>query len=153
MKHIIKIQLEFGRALQINGDLSDFIIPNDKVATTEKRPKKDYFIDIRTDRLTYPSWLLLKHSEKDNPELHKEIIKSAKKRKYSKGFYEKVYNYIKKKEITQEVLNFIKYEEKRLLKEIDSLNINNEGRILWKCSILGLTKNKFAKQIKLDFKK
>jgi len=151
MNHIIKIQLEFGRALQINGDLSDFIIPNDKVATTEKRPKKDYFIDIRTDRLTYPSWLLLKYSEKDNPKLHKEIINSAKNRKYEKGFYEKVYAYINEKSIAQEVLSFIKHEEKRLIKEINSLNINNEGSKLWKCSILGLTKNKFAKQIKLDY--
>ena len=151
MKKITEIGWEFGRGIQMNGDISDFIIPNEKIHTTEKRPKKDYFIDIRTDRLTYPSWLLLKYSEKDNPTLHEEVIESATKRKYTEGFYEKVHNYLKEKGIVKKVLEFNKKEKKRLSKEIDSLQINNEGTGLWKASILLLTRNKFIRQIKLDY--
>ncbi len=151
MKKIIKIGFDFGRDLQINGDISDFIIPNEKVHTTEKRPKKDYFIDIRTDRLTYPSWLLLKHAEKDNLELHNEIMESAKNRKYEKGFFEKIYKYLKEKKIVKEVLEFNKDEKKRLFEEINSLEINNEGTNFWKASILLLIKNKFAKALRLDY--
>ncbi len=151
MKKIIHIGWEFGRDLQINGDISDFIIPNEKIHTTEKRPKKDYFIDIRTDRLTYPIWLLLKQTEKDNLKLHKEIIESAKNRKYEKGFFVKVYKYLKEKEIIKEVLEFNKNEKKRLFKEIDSLQINNEGIKLWKAALLFLVKNKFAKVLRLDY--
>lgn len=151
MEKIIKIGFDFGRDLQINGDISDFIIPNEKIHTTEKRPKKDYFIDIRTDRLTYPTWLLLKYSEKGNPELHKEVIESAKNRKYKEGFFEKVYNYLQEKEIIKEVLEFNKNEKKRLFKEIDSLGLNDEGANFWKASILLLIKNKFVKVLRLDY--
>lgn len=151
MKKIIKIGLEFGRIIQINGDLSDFIIPNSNVHTTEKRAKKDYFIDIRTDRLTYPSWLLLKKTEIDNIKLHNEIINSAKERKYENGFYEKVYEYIKEKGIAKEVLDFMNHEEKRLLRNVKSLKIKNNGTDLLRYSIIAFGKNKFKRQIKIDY--
>lgn len=149
---IRKIMLEFGRTLQISGDLSDFLIPNELMSTTEKRPKKDYFIDIRTDRLTYPVWLLMKYSEKKNPTLHRELINSAKNREYPKDFYWKVHKFIKEQKIVEEILTFLKHEKNRLTKDIEKLGIKNEGTKLWKMSMFILTGNKFVKQLKIDYK-
>ena len=151
MRKIRKIMLEFGATLQINGDISDFIIPNDLISTTEKRPRKDYFIDIRTDRLTYPIWLLLKKCKTENPELFKEIKKVAKERISSDEFFWHVHAYLKKSEIIKEVLGYIRKQKNRLLREIDKLGIENEGLKLWKAALLILTDNKFARQIKRDY--
>jgi len=149
---INKISFEFGRGLQVNGDLSDLIIPNEFIATTEKRPQKDYFIDIRTDRLTYPSWLLLTRAEKDDKQLFKAIVKSAEIRKYPNSkFYSRIHNSLRKYGIVDEVLSFLNKEKKRLMKEINKLVVNNAGAELWKSSIIVLVNNKFRKQIKGDY--
>ena len=151
MSKIRKIMLEFGATLQVNGDISDFIVPNDLISTTEKRPRKDYFIDIRTDRLTYPIWLLFKKCKTENPELFKEIKKVAKEKISSDEFYWRVHAYLKESGIIKEVLGYIRKQKNRLLREIDKLGIKNEGLKLWKAALLILTDNKFARQIKRDY--
>lgn len=148
---IRKINLEFGRAGQIDGDLSDFIIPNEQVSTTEKRPQKDYFIDIRTDRLTYPTWLLLIRSKKDRPELFQEIRRVARERVHDGEFYQHVHDYLKESGIVAEVLGFVRKERNRLRHEIDKLGIKNEGTKLWKAAMAILTDNKFVRQLKSDY--
>lgn len=151
MRKIRKIMLEFGATLQVNGDISDFITPTDLISTTEKRPRKDYFIDIRTDRMTYPIWLLLKKCKTENPELFQEIKRVAKERISSDDFYWRIHTYLKESGIVKEVLGHIRKQKNRLMREIDKLNIDNEGSKLWKASLLILTDNKFARQVKIDY--
>lgn len=149
---IFKIGVELGRGIQINGDLSDFMIPNDLVFTTEKRPQKDYFIDIRTDRLTYPTWLLLKYAEKNDQNLFNEVMNSAKNRKYpSSSFYFTVHQAMKDQKVIEKVLNFLKDEEERLSFSVQKLPLNLEGANLWISSIAILTHNKFQRQIEKDY--
>lgn len=151
MAKIRKINLEFGRSHQIDGDLSDFIIPNEQVSTTEKRPQKDYFIDIRTDRLTYPIWLLLKKSKAERPELFEEVKKVARERAYGEGFYARVHAFLKETKIVEEVLGYTRKERNRLRQEIDKLGIKNKGAELWKSALAILTDNKFVRQLKMDY--
>jgi len=151
MSKIRKIMLEFGATLQVNGDISDFIIPNDLISTTEKRPRKDYFIDIRTDRLTYPIWLLLKKCKIENPGLFKEIKRVAKERASNNDFYWRVHGYLKESGIIKEILGYTRKQKNRLLREIDKLDIENEGLKLWKAALLILTDSKFIRQLKSDY--
>ncbi|MFZ4648810.1 MAG: hypothetical protein ACOYMB_04270 [Patescibacteria group bacterium] len=149
---IYKIGIYFGRGVQINGDLSDFMIPNNLVCTTEKRPQKDYFIDIRTDRLTYPTWLLLKFAEKNDRKLFKEVIRSAENRAYpDESFYFKVHRCLKKQGMIHKMLEFLKNEKERLSEEIADLKLNQEGTNLWLGSIEILVHNKFQRQIEKDY--
>jgi hypothetical protein len=149
---IFKIGIELGRGIQINGDLSDFMIPNDLVFTTEKRPQKDYFIDIRTDRLTYPIWLLLKFAEENDQNLFDKIISSAKDRVYpDQLFYFMVHKTMKDQGMIQTVLEFLREEEKRLMFEVQRLPFSPDGINLWLGSIAILTHNKFQRQIEKDY--
>jgi hypothetical protein len=150
--NIFKVGMEFGRGVQINGDLSDFMIPNNLVFTTEKRPQKDYFIDIRTDRLTYPIWLLLKFTEKNNQNLFTKIVDSAKNRTYpDENFYFAVYNCFKDQGIVQTVLAFLREEKNRLIKETQGFDLKRAGLELWSGAISILTNNKFQRQIEKDY--
>lgn len=149
---IFRIGVEFGRGIQINGDLSDFMIPNDSVATTEKRAQKDYFIDIRTDRLTYPTWLLLKCAENDNPLLFKSIMDSAKNRAYpDESFFFTVHKFMEDQGIVRKVLGFLTEEEKRLVQEVQKIPGAQDGINLWVGSIAILTHNKFRRQLEEDY--
>ncbi len=148
---IYKIGIKFGRGIQINGDLSDFMIPNELVYTTEKRPQKDYFIDIRTDRLTYPTWLLLKFAESNDLKLFEEVINSAKHRSYSESFYFSVHQCIKEQKIVEKILTFLKSEKEKLVYEIEKLSLSKDGSDLWIGSMAILTNNKFQRQIKKDY--
>ena len=141
----------FGRNLQIINDASDLMVPNLNLTTTEKRAVKDYFIDIRTNRLTYPIWLLLNATKKDDIKLHKDIIQSAKERVYKDKFIERVVEYIKKTQIMNEIYNFLRYEEKRMKKEIDKLKMENRGADLLKILSLIYSHNKFLDQIRKDY--
>lgn len=149
---IFRIGVELGRGIQINGDLSDFMVPNDLVFTTEKRPQKDYFIDIRTDRLTYPTWLLLNYAEKNDQKLFSEVISSAENRAYpDQLFYFRVHKVMKDQGVIQKVLKFLKDEEVRLTANVKKLPLNPEGIALWIGSIAILTHNKFQRQIEKDY--
>jgi len=151
LSKIVKMMTRFGACVQIINDVSDLMIPNPTITSTEKRPVKDYFVDIRDNRLTYPIWLLLNNSKKDNRQLFLEIIKSAKNKKYNKGFEKKVFSYIKKKDIMEEIISSLKSEEKHMRKEIDKLNIKNQGIDLLKILSVMITHNKFLVQIKRDY--
>ncbi len=149
---LFRIGCELGRGVQINGDLSDFMIPNNLISTTEKRPDKDYFIDIRTNRLTYPTWLLLDYSEKNDPELFAELIKSAEDRAYpNEQFYFKVHDCLQQQEMIQKILAFLRAEQERLTLEIKALPLNQAGIDLLLGAIEILTHNKFQRQIEKDF--
>jgi len=151
LSRIVKMMTRFGACVQIINDVSDLMMPNPIITSTEKRPVKDYFVDIRDDRLTYPIWLLLNNSKRDNRQLFLKIIKSAKNKKYNKGFEEKVFNYIKEKGIMEEIISFLKKEEKHMRKEIKKLNIKNHGTDLLKILSAMITHNKFLVQIKKDY--
>jgi len=152
LERIYQVGFEFGRGLQMNGDLSDFLVPNELVATTEKRAVKDYFIDIRTDRLTYPSWLLLTELEKEDSPLFNQIMTSAQKRTYpDENFYFYVHKALKKRNIVPQVIRFLRHEKKRLTGVIRNIGITNEGSELWKASIVLLVSNKFLRQIRQDY--
>ena len=149
---IFRIGVEFGRGVQINGDLSDFMIPNDLVSTTEKRPQKDYFIDIRTDRLTYPTWLLLRYAEINDLELFALTIKSAEDRRYpNKDFYWRIHECLKSQGIIKIILDYLSNEQERLIREVRQLSFNSEGMDLWIGSMQIFTHNKFQKQLKKDY--
>lgn len=151
-----EIGFHFGRGLQINGDISDFMIPNKNMATTEKRPEKDYFIDLRTNRITYPSWLLMdelqKSENKEDMVLLQEIISSAENRIYpNEYFYNKVYSALKKFDIVKKIYVYLRHEKERLIKVISSLGIENEGSQLLKLHMVVLNNNKFKKALLDDF--
>lgn len=141
----------FGRNLQVINDTSDLMIPNKNLTTTEKRAIKDYFIDIRTNRLTYPIWLLLNGTKKDDPQLHQDIIDSARNRQYKDEFIERVVGYIKKTQLMNEIYSFLRKEEKRMKKEIDRLGMDNRGADLLKILSLIYTHNKFLDQMRKDY--
>jgi len=151
LSRIVKMMTRFGACVQIINDVSDLMIPNPDITSTEKRPVKDYFVDIRDDRLTYPIWLLLNNTKRDNRRLFLEIIKSAKNKKYNKGFEKKVFNYVKEKSVMKEIISFLKQEEKKMRKEIKRLNIKNHGTDLLKIISAMIAHNKFIVQIKKDY--
>lgn len=151
LSRITKMMTRFGACVQIINDVSDLMIPNPTLTSAEKRPKKDYFADIRDNRLTYPVWLLLNNSKKDNHKLFLKIIKSAKNKKYNKGFEKEVFNYIKKKNLMNEIICFLKNEEKIMKKETNKLSIKNRGADLLKILSVMITHNKFLVQIKKDY--
>jgi geranylgeranyl pyrophosphate synthase len=151
LSRIIKMMTRFGACVQIINDVSDLMIPSSTITSAEKRPVKDYFADIKDNRLTYPIWLLLNNSKKDNPRLYKEIIESAKNKRYRKGFQKRVFEYVKKKIIMNELISFLKREEKNMRKEIKKLNTKNRGTGLLKILSVMITHNKFLAQIKKDY--
>jgi len=151
MQKLDRIIQVFGRNLQIINDTSDLMIPNPELTTSEKRPIKDYFVDIRTNRLTYPIWLLLNKSKKENLKLHEEILESAQKRQYRQGFMERVFSFIKESGLMNEIVSFLKKEEERMKKEVDSLGVKNRGSDLLKILSIVVAHNKFLVQIKKDY--
>lgn len=151
MARVRKIMLEFGRAMQVSGDLSDFIRPNANLSTTEKRPTKDYFIDIRTDRLTYPVWLLLRSTAIHAPDLHAETRRVAEERRIPDGYYERVQRFMQQNRLMHDPLRFLVHEKRRLSREITKLQLNDEGTSLWQAALVILVENKFLKQVRAEF--
>jgi hypothetical protein len=79
LKEKMKLPAEQFRAnVEVNGDLADFLIPNELCSTAEKRPKKDFFVDIKCNILTFATWKMLRRSSHINIELYNEILGSAK---------------------------------------------------------------------------
>ena len=110
-----KLAEEFGANIEVNGDLADFLIPNELCSTAEKRPKKDFFVDIKCNILTFVSWKMLRRSWYMNKELYSEILESAKNNKYKKGFYERVHIFLKNEKIIDSVIFYLKKEKYRML--------------------------------------
>lgn len=150
LNKISKILLEYGRCMQINNDLSEFMLPDSDITTTEKR-KTDYFIDIRTDRLSYGVWLIMRHAKENNKSLYQEILASAQDGKYLQNFFESLTTYIKQYRILDKGINLLKHEYKRLYNEVEKLPLNSEGKHLWQMSLLTLVNNKFLRKIKEDY--
>ena len=150
---------QFGANVEVNGDLADFIIPNELCSTAEKRPKKDYFVDIKCNILTYTTLKALRRSKYINQILYNEIIESAKTGKYEIGFYSRFHNFLKQELVVQRVLDYLKKEKIRMLKEIKAIEKSfdikdvgvSQGFAMWKISLNILTHNKFIKQLKEDY--
>jgi hypothetical protein len=160
LKEKMKLLAEqFGANVEVNGDLADFLIPSELCGTAEKRAKKDFFVDIKCNILTFATWKMLRRSSHINIELYNEILGSAKTGTYKVGFYERVHDFLKQEKIIQSVLIYLKKEKTRMLKEIKivekSFDLTNsevdKGFAMWKISLNILTHNKFIKQLKEDY--
>ena len=155
-----KICHQNGLHLQSINNLSDFIIPNKYLTTSEKIAGEDYMKDIISDRMTEPIFKMLKIAKKEDPGLYVDILNAAKTLKYPDSeFPNRVHNFLKQHGIVKEIILWLKSEKKRILKEIKqiekSFDLENidikESFDLWKEITVIMTNNKFIKQLKIDY--
>lgn len=158
---IMKISYRAGLYQQAINNLSDFILPNIELTTTEKTAGQDYFKDIISNRMTEPVWRMMNLAKTKNSELYYKIKRAAELEYYEDpNLYLEVHDFLKENGIIKQILDWLKKERKKTIKEIKmvekSFNMNNpavkQGFDLWKESFVIMTHNKFIKQLKEDYR-
>ncbi len=159
-ENIFKICYQNGLHLQAINNASDFMIPNKEITTAEKIAGEDYMKDIISDRMTEPTYKLLKIAQDTDPDLFNEVVTAANTGEYvNKDLPMKVHAFLKQHSIIKEIIEWLKNEQKRLHKDISKISKNfdldnphvKEGFGLWKQAVNINTHNKFIKQLKIDY--